>query len=265
MRKEIVAENEYHTPGDTPRYLMDRALFNTRFVFMVQFIRVVFKSRSEAHRCVYDTERWINSSHEIFTHIERCGGKFRITGLDHIRNSTGPVVFLSNHMSTLETMIFPGLIQPLKDVTFVVKDELVRHWAFGAVMRSRNPIVLSRSNPREDFQTVMEQGSGILQKGKSIIIFPQSTRRTDFIPSEFNSLGTKLAGRAGAQVIPVAIKTDFWGNGRITGYLGPVDRSKTIHIAFGEPIPVSGNGKEEHRKVIAFIEENLSRWNINNP
>lgn len=260
MRQEITVNNDYETPGDTRQLLLDRITFRSRFVFTGLFIKTVFKSRHLARRGHYDTRQWIDSSHDIFTNVERCGGRIRITGMDHVRNSRGPVLLLSNHMSTLETMIFPGIIQPLKDITFVVKDALVRHWAFKDVMRSRKPIVLSRENPREDFRIVMEQGLVRLQNNISIVIFPQSTRKVEFLPSEFNSLGTKLAAKAGVQVIPVAIKTDFWGPGRFSSYLGPIHRDKTVHIAFGAPMQVSGSGKEEHQKIIEFIQAHLDAW-----
>lgn len=261
MRTEIIAASEYHTPENAPRLLLDRLLFNSRFVFMSKYIGIVLKTRRAAKKGLYDTRYWVESSHDIFTLVELCGGRFHITGLDNIRNCKVPVLFLSNHMSTLETMIFPGIIQPLVDITFVVKDALVRHWAFRDVMSSRNPIVLSRSNPREDFQIVMNRGLELLKNGMSIVIFPQSTRRVEFHPSEFNSLGTKLAMRAGVQVIPVAIKTDFWGHGKYSKYLGPIDRKKPIHIAFGSPITISGNGKNEHQQVVEFIESHLNEWN----
>lgn len=261
MRQEITAENEYHTPENTPHLLSDRLTFNSRFIFTGRFLQTVFRSRSLARKGLYDTYQWVHSSHKIFTDVELCGGRVHITGMDNIRNSRGPVLLLSNHMSTLETMIFPGIIQPLKDVTFVVKDALVNHWAFKDVMKSRNPIVLSRENPREDFRIVMDQGQERLRNNISIIIFPQSTRRVEFRPSEFNSLGTKLAAKAGVQVIPVAIKTDFWGFGRFSSYLGPIDRAKPVHIAFGKPMNVVGQGREEHQKVIEFIQEHLTAWN----
>jgi 1-acyl-sn-glycerol-3-phosphate acyltransferase len=260
MRQEITDDNEYHTPEDRPHILFDRLTFNSRFLFTGMFLKRVFTARHLARKGLYDTGQWVNSSQEIFTDVERCGGRIHITGLDHVRNSQGPALFLSNHMSTLETMIFPGIIQPLKNVTFVVKDELVNHWAFKDVMRSRNPIVLSRANPREDFRIVMEQGQERLLDNISIIIFPQSTRRVEFLPSEFNSLGTKLAAKAGVQVIPVAIKTDFWGFGKFSSYLGPIDRSKHVHIAFGEPMKVNGSGKEEHLKIVEFIQARLESW-----
>jgi 1-acyl-sn-glycerol-3-phosphate acyltransferase len=261
MRTDITASNEYHTPVSRPHMLADRLTFNTRFIFTILFLKTVFSSRRIAKKGLYDSAQWVSSSHDIFTYVERCGGQIHITGMDNVRKCTRPVILLSNHMSTLETMIFPGIIQPLTNVTFVVKDALVKHWAFRDVMLSRNPIVLSRSNPREDFRIVMEEGPQRLNNGTSVIIFPQSTRRMVFNPAEFNSLGTKLAAKTGAQVIPVAIKTDFWGSGKFSSYLGPIDRRKPVHIAFGEPISVNGSGKEEHQEVIQFIAGHLETWN----
>ena len=164
-------------------------------------------------------------------------------------------------MSTLETMILPCIIAPFWDVTFVVKESLVTHPFFGPVMRSRDPIVVSRVNKREDFKTVMKRGQEILVNGRSIIIFPQSTRKQEFNPEEFNSLGVKLAKAAGVQVVPIALKTDFWKNGKHLKDLGPIDRSKPIYFDFGKPFSVAGSGKVENQKIIEFITENLKKWN----
>lgn len=260
ISQALATSDGYQTPSSRSRCLGDLLALNSRIYFQSRFVGIVFACRSEARRGIYDSARWASSSHEIFDLIEDCGGKFSISGFDYIRNCKGPAIFLSNHMSTLETMILPGLVQPLKEATFVVKDALVRHFAFGDVMRSRNPIVLSRHNPREDFGRVMEQGSERISRGISVIIFPQSTRRMEFIPAEFNSIGIKLALRNGVPVIPVAITTDFWANGKYTGYLGRIRRKRPIRIKFGEPINVSGQGKNEHRMVIDFIQSNLDKW-----
>jgi 1-acyl-sn-glycerol-3-phosphate acyltransferase len=250
----------YHTQPDTPRHCLDKLSLNSRIYFILSFIGTVLRTRRVAIKGKYDKAAWIKSSQEIFRLIERCGGRFHITGIDHLRDTQGPVVIISNHMSTLETMIFPGIIAPFRDVTFVVKDSLVKHPFFGAVMRSRNPIVVSRANSREDLMVVLNKGMEMLSKGISIVIFPQSTRNVIFKPAEFNSLGVKLAGRAGVPVIPVAIKTDFWLNGRIIKDLGPIDRSKPINIEFYNPISVKGSGKEENEKIIDFISSRLKSW-----
>ena len=260
MRPEITANNEYHTPENYPHLLIDRITGQTRFVFTALYLKTVFESRSYARKGIYDSTLWVKTSRDIFANVERCGGRFHITGLNHLKNLSGPALILSNHMSTLETMIFPGIIQPIRPVTFVVKDALVRHWAFRDVMISRSPIVLSRENPREDFKIVMEQGAEKLAKGISIVIFPQGTRKEVFVPQEFNSLGTKLAAKTGVPVIPVAIKTDFWGFSKVSSYLGPIHRDRPVMIEFGEPLYVHGTGKDEHQHIVNFIDQRIKSW-----
>jgi len=127
-------------------------------------------------------------------------------------------------------------------------------------MKSRNPIVVGRSDPRKDLEAVMNGGVDLLKNGTSIVIFPQSTRSIEFKPEEFNSLGVKLARKADVDVVPIALKTDFWGNGKWIKELGPLDHNKHIHIKFGEPMHVTGNGKEENQKIIDFIKSSLKEW-----
>lgn len=250
----------YHTAENTPRFLLDRLLINTRVFFMLNFFRIVLKSRSAALKGKYDTEAWILSSYDIFKLIEGCGGRFHITGLDNLHKCKGPVVFISNHMSTLETMIFPCLIAPLMDVTFIVKDSLVEHPFFGPIISAQNPIVVSRKDSRADLQIVMKKGQELLANGVSIVVFPQNTRTVEFVPKEFNSLGVKLASKAKVEVVPIAIKTDFWGNGKYLKDLGPINRNQPIHMAFGEPLPINGLGKEENNLIIEFISNHLEEW-----
>jgi 1-acyl-sn-glycerol-3-phosphate acyltransferase len=252
--------SSYDTPESFQRALGDRLFLNTRWYFAGRYLREVIRSRSIALRGLYDRKAWADTSYRVFRVIEECGGRFHLRGLDNLRAVHGPFVFISNHMSTLETMTFPGIIAPYMEVTFVVKESLARHPIFGPVMSARNPILVKRSNPREDFQTVMAKGKEFLANGTSVIIFPQSTRSAEFIPEEFNSLGIKLARAASVQVIPVAIKTDFWGNGKYLKELGPLRRSSPIHMVFGTPFPITGNGKEEHKQVIDFIITHLQQW-----
>jgi len=163
-------------------------------------------------------------------------------------------------MSTLETMILPCIVSPLKKVTFVVKDTLVKHPLFKDVMLSRDPIVVGRTDPRKDFETVMGKGVELLKGGTSIIIFPQSTRSLVFDPEKFNSMGIKLAQKAGVKVVPIALKTDFWGNGKLIKEVGPLDNKKEIYFKFGEPFSADGPGKVENQKIINFIQDSLESW-----
>lgn len=259
MIKPCFTESTYDTPDDLPRRLGDRLALNTRLYFLSGYLNVVIKAHSKAVKGVYDKQAWIKSSYNTLRLIEGCGGRFHLRGLDNLQLCKGPVVFISNHMSTLETFVFPCIIAPLMDVTFVVKKFLVKMPLFGPVMSSRNPIVVNRNNPREDFETVMTEGKKLLAQGISIIVFPQGTRSVTFNPAEFNTLAIKLAKAAGVQVVPVAIKTDFWGNGKYLKDLGPIHRDRPIWMVFGEPFSIQGNGKEDHQRVIEFIKKNLPK------
>jgi len=251
----------YDTQDNLPPGFFNWVLRDNWFYFLTKYLSLVFRTRREVLNNVFGKKEWADSSFEIFRLIEKIGGKFHITGMENIAQSDEPVVFISNHISTLETMIFPGLIAPRRNVTFIVKESLVRHPLFGPLMRSREPIIVGRTDPRKDFETVMTEGVELLSGGISIVVFPQSTRSDVFRPEEFNSMGVKLAKKAGVKVVPVAIKTDFWGNGKIIKEVGPLNHLKPIMIKFGEPFTVSGNGREEHQKIIDFIIENLREWN----
>ncbi len=260
MNKGYFKSNTYNTPERDNLSLWERFLLNNRVYFILKYAHIVFRTRRDARSGIYDDKAWADSSYFIFRLIEKTGGEFHISGIEYIAQSEEPVLFIGNHMSTLETMILPAIIGPLRKVTFVVKESLVRHPLFGDVMKSRDPIVVGRTDPRKDLEAVMEGGMELLKKGISIVIFPQSTRSLEFKPEEFNSLGVKLAKKAGVNVVPIALKTDYWRNGKIIKELGPIDRHKPIFIKFGEPFQVTGNGKEENQKIIDFIMLSLAEW-----
>ncbi|MEN8200155.1 MAG: lysophospholipid acyltransferase family protein, partial [Thermodesulfobacteriota bacterium] len=154
----------------------------------------------------------------------------------------------------------PAIVVQERPVTFIIKEALMEYPVFKHVMRSRDPIALSRTNPREDLKTVMVEGKKRLEKGVSVVVFPQTTRGTDFDPKSFNSIGVKLAQRAGVPVLPLALKTDAWTNGKMIKDLGRIHPQTSAHFAFDAPLRVEGKGKEEHQKVIDFISGKLAEW-----
>ncbi|MEW6109682.1 MAG: lysophospholipid acyltransferase family protein [Nitrospirota bacterium] len=256
----ISDRDTYITDHSSPRSLFSKIFLSPKFMFYPQVFWIIWKNSRKAVRGVYGNSEWMESSIEITRALENVGAHIEITGVGNIKKSEGPVVFVCNHMSTLETFVLPCIIQPLKHVTFVVKKSLVEMPVFGPIMRSREPIVVSRTNARADLKTVLEEGAIKLKSECSIIIFPQSTRSDTLNPDEFNSLGVKLALKAGVPVVPVALKTDAWGVGRLIKDFGPIDTGKKIYFAFGEPMRISGRGAEEHQEIIRFIQERLDEW-----
>lgn len=256
--KPFFAEDRYDTPENTPRYKLDRLMGNGRLYFHTAFFKTIIQSSRVAKKGLYDREAWARSSYQTFQLVEGCGGRFHITGLEYLRQP-GPFVFVGNHMSGLETAVMPGIVAPYMPVTFVVKHTILDYPFFGEVVRATDPIPVGRVNPREDFQIVLQEGVKALQAGTSVVIYPQHTRTMVFRPEAFNSMGIKLAKKAGVSVLPVAVKTDFWDYGRILRDFGPIHRDRPIHIAFGEPFPIQ-NSKADHQRVIQFIQTCLQTW-----
>lgn len=254
--------DSYISPVNNRRPLLDRLFPKSGFWFYLKYLGIVIKQRRNALKGAYDDEAWASSSMDIFRVIEKSGGRFNIQGLGNLDKLDGPVVFVSNHMGTLETMVFPFLIAPKVRVTFVVKESIVTNKIFGPIMRSRDPITVGRNNSRDDLIKVLAEGKKRLDDGISVIIFPQSTRQRDFYPDKFNTLGSKLASKSGVKIIPIAIKTDFWGNGKRMKELGPINRDKTIYMNFGIPISIEGNGKDAHQEVIKHISSNLNKYQL---
>jgi 1-acyl-sn-glycerol-3-phosphate acyltransferase len=261
MYNKYFPENEYHTPSNHKRSIWDILSLGTSLYFKIGFAIEVLKNRKLSVENKYDTLAWALSSYQMFKFSENCGGKYHITGFDNLDQvKYEPVVFISNHMSTLETMVFPSLIAPVKEVTFVVKDALINDPVFGPIMRVRNPIAVGRHDSRKDLMTVLTEGQQKLKEGTSVIIFPQSTRVMGFDPEGFNSLGVKLAQKAGVKIVPMAIKTDFWENGKLIKDLGIARRKKPVYITFGAPMEIKGSGKEEHQFVVDFIKKHMDEW-----
>ncbi len=257
--------NEYVTSADTRRALGDRFFPSAGVYFYAGFVGIIARERYRIARGRYELggsnqTAVLQSTHPIFRLIERCNGRFHITGLEHVPACSEPMVIISNHMSALETTILPFLVAPFRPVTFVVKTSLLEYPVFGSVLATHQPIAVERANPREDFQMVMQEGAARLAQGMAVIVYPQSTRSLTFDPQTFNTLGIKLARKANVPVLPVAVKTNFWGNGRYLRDFGPIDRTQPIHIAFGPPMPVQGNGKATHQQVVEFITAQLQQW-----
>lgn len=260
MAKHDLTADRYVSP-ERKLSLLARAFPSA--AFYSRFMPIVWRCASEAKRGVYDDERWAETSDDTREALESVGVKIVVEGLQHVRGLKGACVFVGNHMSMAETVLLPGFVQPLRPITFVVKESLVRYPVFKHVMRSRDPIVVTRTNPRADLKAMLEGGKRHLGTGRSIVLFPQTTRTTLFDPSQFNSIGVKLAGRAAVPVVPLAVRTDAWALSKwFIKDLGHIDPSKTIRIAFGAPLEVTGRGEEQQAATIEFISHHLREWGL---
>ena len=253
--------DSYDTPDGVPVSRLYKLMFRSRWYFYLYNFGIFIRSGLAGRRGKLDGDAQIRLSSENITLIERIGGKVHLRGLEHLRNCNGkPVVIVANHMSLLETAVMHAIVREHMDISFVVKDALMKVPFFRHILKAMNAIPVSRTNAREDLKIVLSEGKKMLQSGCSMIVFPQSTRSAEFDPSQFNSIGIKLAKSAGVPVIPLALKTDLIGNGKLCRDLGPVFPEKEVRFEFGAPIEIEGNGQAQQQEVIDFISNCFKRW-----
>jgi len=255
--KNVIANSDVYITSPNRE---KKSIFSAAFRFFPRMISIFMFANNLTKKKLYDRYNWVNSSKMIMDALETVGLKFEISGLKNLSSFEGPAVFIGNHMSSLETVVLPRIICPKKLVCFVTKQELNTTPLFGPINSARHPIIVGRENAREDLAQVMEQGAARLKEGRSIVLFPQKTRASVFDVKDFNSLGVKLAKRSNVPVIPIALLTEAWENGKLVKDFGKIDTSKKVYISFGKPIKITGNGSEQQAEVIEFITSHLKKW-----
>ena len=229
-----------------------------RYAFTIIGIAVRCAVRHLFRRLDYDV--WGRICMIAVTFAEKLGGVMTFEGFEQRAAYDGPVVYVSNHMSTLETFVFPSTLLTFGKIAIVLKKSLAEIPLVGKAALRIGCIPITRKNAREDLKTVLEVGAQRLAEGHSVLLFPQGTRQAVFDGKKFNSLGSKLAERAGVPVVPLAVKTDFLKTGKWIKDFGEVDPNKPIRFACGPVLPATLGARATHDQSIAFIASKLEEW-----
>ncbi len=257
----LFAGDAYDTPESMRKSMLYRLSLGSRWYFYLNNFGIFARTGRCGRRGRLDKERQIYYSNKNFRLVEKCGGRIHLRGLENLRDVSGePVVLIGNHMSLLETALFHAVAREYLDFTFVIKQSLLTVPFFRDIMRSLGAIPVGRENPRDDLRAVLGDGKKVLESGRSIIIFPQSTRSETFDAAKFNSIGIKLAKTAGVRVLPFALKTDFLGNGKYLRDMGPVRPKRGVYFEFAPARAVEGNGQALQQEIIGFIQSRLASW-----
>lgn len=252
--------DSYDTPDGVPHSLWDDLFFRTRIWFYLRNNAIFVQSGWLANHTPFDGDAQTSQSFKNIRLIESLGGRIHLRGLNNLDKLDGsPAVIIGNHMSLLETALIHAFLRPRLSFCYIIKKQLLDVPFFSAIMRKLEAIDVGRVNAREDFKRVMELGKERLSRGISVLLFPQATRSEVFDESLFNTIGVKLAAHADVPIVPLALRTDFVGCGKVLRSLGPLHRERPVWFEFGEPFRVE-NQKAAHQRVVDFIETRLQDW-----
>ncbi len=258
--RSLCTDGAYRTPQEGRRVGLSRLLGRWDGWVYWRVARVVIGGARASRQGRHDAAQWRRESEALLHVMESTGSKVTISGMGETLKLDTPVVYIGNHMSMLETFFLPGILMAHGDVSFVLKQSLLDYPFFGTLLKATATIAVSRKDPRRDLKLVMQQGRERLAQGRSIVVFPQATRSPSFIPAQFNTLGAKLAERAGVPIVPFALKTDFMRVGRIVRDFGSLDRSLPVLFRFADPIMPPFKSRDAHEIVVDFIRTTLLEW-----
>ena len=268
MRTYKEFQESLRTTGRYETVPVDREVSPAR-ISVINSFRYAFTIIRICARCAikhlfrkFDYAEWSKTCMASVAFAEKLGGVVTFEGFEQRAAYHGPVVYVSNHMSTLETMVFPTTLIAFGKLSIILKKSLTEIPLVGKAALHVGSIAVTRENAREDLKTVLEEGVKRLAEGHSVLLFPQGTRQAVFDGKRFNSLGSKLAERAGVPVVPLAVKTDFLKTGKWIKDFGEVDPNKPIRFACGPVLPASLGARQTHDQSVAFIESKLRAWGL---
>ena len=170
-----------------------------------------------------------------------CGVKWQINGLENV--PPGSFVMLSNHQSPWETYFLYWEFQP---ICAILKKELLRIPFFGWGLRLLEPVAIDRSKRNRALQQMLEQGKVNLDRGLSVLVFPEGTRVAPGVVKKYSAGGAELAVAAGKPIVPVAHNAGlFWPAHKFIKHAG------TIRVEIGKPIDTTGRTAKD---LIAEVE-----------
>lgn len=133
--------------------------------------------------------------------IKLTGSKVNVYGLDNLPQDRA-VVFISNHQGYFDIPLLLAYIETPKG--FIAKKEIEKIPIMRSWMRHLNCVFIQRGNPREALRAILN-GIKNVQKGYSMVIFPEGTRSKGNFLNRFKPGSLKLATKSKAPIIPLTI------------------------------------------------------------
>ncbi len=167
------------------------------------------------------------------------------------RASAGPPrIFVANHVSWFDVTTLASFLPWPK---FVAKAELFKVPIFGWAIRSVGMVQLQRDNRKSAFESYKFAASQI-QKGTSVVVFPEGTRGVDYSIRQFKKGPFVLAAAAGVPIVPIITHgtMETIRKHEITVRSGRVD----VHLL--EPVPTAGLTYEDRDQLMATVRERMA-------
>ena len=179
-----------------------------------------------------------------------CGIKYKVSGLNNIDSKIN-YIFAGNHTSMLDIPIaFSGLPYWLVPIA---KIELKSVMLLGWVMKTAGHIFVDRNKSESALRILEKVKISLIEKPRSILLFPEGTRTIDGSLGQFKRGGLLLAIDTKMPIVPIA----FIGSYEMFGKGSWSMKGHSVELRVGSPIDPNNYSYESRRELAQFVREKV--------
>ncbi|HEX8144545.1 MAG TPA: AMP-binding protein [Pyrinomonadaceae bacterium] len=182
----------------------------------------------------------------------------RAEGREHLRGLDGPVLFVSNHVTMADHALImsalPGRFR--RHLAIAMEGEILRDWVHPPAGKGRLSRMLGRLQyalvvtffnvfplpKKSGFRRSFAYAGVAMDRGQSVLVFPEGKRSEDGRMHTFMSGTGILAADLHAPVVPIKIEGLF----RLKQRRQYFARPREVSVIFGEPVIFSDNREPAH-------------------
>jgi 1-acyl-sn-glycerol-3-phosphate acyltransferase len=150
-------------------------------------------------------------------------------------------VVTANHLSNIDVMVcFAAIPVPIR---YLAKRELFGIPILAQGMRAIGIVEVDRAHSRSQdiHDSINVQSQAVIERGHSLMIYPEGTRSRDGEPKPFRKGAFTMAVSTGMPLLPVTIH----GTRQVWKPLSPWIRPGTVRVIIDRPIPTKGMSRSD--------------------
>ena len=178
------------------------------------------------------------------------GIKMKIAGAENSPLDRA-AVYCANHQSNVDPPVLFTALHPRLHILY--KHEIDQIPVLARAFRMGGFIPIDRRNKESALRSI-DTGANSLRAGNSFLIFPEGTRSKTDEMLPFKKGGFRMAIKAGAPIVPVAISGGRAAMVRGSSIVRPV----TLTIRIGKPIETTGVDVEKRDDLIARVRQEIA-------
>ena len=192
---------------------------------LVVLARLIGRKEGPGSIYVWATRTWARSM------LKAAGVQARIHNPERISSENG-AVYISNHVSWFDVFV---LAAELPHYSFIAKSELRKIPLFGYGAEAAGIVFLDRDNRKAAFESYKLAAKEV-ERGRSIVVYPEGTRGYDYHLRPFKKGPFVLAIASQCPIIPTIVH----GSREVMAKGSFVIRPGVIDVHFLDPIETKG-------------------------